>query len=341
MGQSLCKVLLLHLPAQKTRKRLAEITQRIEWELSGKESVGEHRTEKDELEIDVERLVEELRESLRKKEEVKEVDDDISSSGSEEERNKIIAKRKTRKRKKKSAKAKSKNAKREVDSHKSLVKQIPRAKDLVHNRFSRNSVVVDAKRPVVYCTNTPAEKSTITVSKKSPIQNKRNPIFKKLYSDTCNPCDPHLLNMRIMKCPLRAVEMSFQEIELPSIKKAADKFSPVSEYCVSKQHLGRMFSVNQRKPLGGTRSETESAAGDTHDCAALLHARIVKGSALTRNLKAPGTPMDAGDCVAETLGESMIVRQSRLEKKSQLGKYEVGRNRSVFAGKKLASVARK
>jgi hypothetical protein len=43
----------------------------------------------------------------------------------------------------------------------------------------------------------------------------------------------------------------------------------------------------------------------------------------------------------DDLNESIIVRQSRLGKKSEQGKYEAHRSRTIFAGKKITNIIRK
>jgi hypothetical protein len=140
MGESLCRVLHLFLPIQNPKKQLLEIMQRVELTLDNIAIINDNKSEiEGELSIDLDKLIETLKESLNK-EEVKEIDNDTSSTDSEQERNKIMIKRKRKKHKKRLVK------KKDITEH---PKSIIKSKNFARNKLSRNSILVDVKRPMM------------------------------------------------------------------------------------------------------------------------------------------------------------------------------------------------
>jgi len=303
MGESLCRVLLLFLPIQNSKKQLLEIIQRIELTLNNDIVVNDNKIY-DELNIDVDKLIEMLKESLDK-EEVKEIDNDASSTDSEQERNKIMIKHKRNARE--NTKGNKKHKKRLAKKKNSIVKPLLKIKHFTHNKLSRNPVIIDAKRPIIYNTNPQTKKVLTTITTKKNTSKSKRAIFKQLYHETYNPYDPRSSN----KCPLKSIELSFQEISLPSVK------------ATSKQPLNRIISMYQRKPLILIKADIDE-----------FYKRIMKASAITKKGK-------IRDEMLHSLNESIIVRQSRLEKKSEQEKYEGNRSKSIFVEKKIGTIIRK
>lgn len=252
IGENLCKALLIYLPLKSLKSKLLELVKSValavcqnndeaaEQLLLNKNSVAEMSAKEEvkasyvkicasklaysnaactseDLEqiknVDVERLVEAVREktSCQKTEEV---DDDISSTDSEEERHKIILKKKlVRKKKRKNKKSRKAKPKRVVEELKpkslplTTIKASGITKIITRSELSRKAAVPDNRKIVPLCTYVPfleaaepqakVKKILIVDTLRSHTSNGR----KATVEEKLKPVKLSLNGLQVRRCP--------------------------------------------------------------------------------------------------------------------------------------------
>lgn len=143
MGESLCKSLLIYLPFKESQSKLHALTEAVEQVLrkntdkcqlpANKEANSKIEGLKSILAIDIKRAVDNVKEEEAAAQELIE-DQDISSSDSEQERNKIMAVKKAKK--KKLPKVRLKHANADVDKSK-VAEMLAMKLNPVHCKFNK------------------------------------------------------------------------------------------------------------------------------------------------------------------------------------------------------------
>ena len=101
---------------------------------------------------------------------------------------------------------------------------------------------------------------------------------------------------------------------------------------IPKRNVGRILTLNQRKQIIGNHAEIMTYPLDIDEAKPIYKPKGLKGQLVMKNPRVIKNSMDINDEQLDLLGESIIVKRSKLEKKSQQGRYEMHRSRIIFAG---------
>lgn len=317
VGQELAESMLLHLPTGRARSKLEEIVRRVKQELYPKKAAEAKPpaalpVDEDYVSsIDTEGLITMLRESMEKVSAEREIDDDISSIESEQERNKEIVKSFKKSLK---LKAHSKRRRKVAEEAKTPTRKLQTFKDYrAVRKESKKLMRMDERRKSVKVRNTvPYLRGQDAMR----IRKTASRVRTALVSESSCGADT-----KTGKSRLKAVEVLFQGVQMPKRSAIRDTSHSIPLEYVSRKHdLARIAKAKLRKPLKGLCSELRYAPAYADNSPALDKLRVGTANFLAGSSdaqfpgKKPKPSLSTSLCGSSMLKPSKVLRRSNKSK---------------------------
>eukprot|EP00826_Nyctotherus_ovalis_P045470 TRINITY_DN5038_c0_g3_i1.p1 TRINITY_DN5038_c0_g3~~TRINITY_DN5038_c0_g3_i1.p1 ORF type:complete len:357 (-),score=57.19 TRINITY_DN5038_c0_g3_i1:70-1140(-) len=331
VGKELVESMLLYLPSSRARSKLKEIVKRVKQELyprkasEAKSSVALPVDEDYVSSIDTEGLVTMLKESMEKTSVEREIDDDISSIESEQERNKEIVESF-----KNSLKLKAHNKKRKkvVEEAKTPTRKLQTFKDFkAVRKESKKLMRADERRKSVKVRNTVPhlrEQDAMRIRKAA------SRVRTTIVSGPSYSADTKAGK----KYHLKAVEVLFQGIQVPKRSAIRDASHSIPLEYVSRKHdLARIAKAKLRKPLKGPCSELRYALAYADNSPALDKLRVGTANFLARSSDVQFLDKKTKPSLSSSLCGSSMLKPSQVLRRSNKSKIIITGNRIVCNNK--------
>ena len=304
VGETLVRLMLLYLPTSKARAKLKETVKRIKNELYSKRTleIESNIIPKDDSSfissINIDELIKTLRENMDNERSEKEIDDDVSSIESEQERNKEIIKvfKKPHKSKTRTKKPKKKREHKESKTPKTKLQSI---RDVKPSHSEAKKVIrVEERRKSANVTTHLRDQEVMRIKKTGP---RIRPIIKK---ESNSSIDPKIGK----KCNLKAVDVLFQGAQFSKHFIIRNPSHSIPLELISRKYdLARIAKAKAKKPLKGLCLELNAYSDNT---SALNKERVGTANPLVNNKKNVRTSLSTclyGNSITKVVKKNKIV----------------------------------